>query len=63
MSTLILNSLEIRNFRAFRDLKIERYNTLNVGNHHKRFTHRANLTYPVGSDPLGSRGRRKGSTA
>ncbi len=24
MSTLILNSLEVRNFRAFRDLKIER---------------------------------------
>ncbi len=30
MSTLILNSLEIRNFRAFRDLKIERLDRVNL---------------------------------
>ena len=30
MSTLILNSLEIRNFRAFRDLKIERLGSVNL---------------------------------
>src|SRR6266571_6788405 len=30
MSTLILNSLEVRNFRAFRDLKIERLGRVNL---------------------------------
>ena len=30
MSTLILNSLEVRNFRAFRDLKIEHLGRVNL---------------------------------
>ena len=30
MSTLILNSLEIHNFRAFRDLKIEHLGRVNL---------------------------------